>query len=66
MSLKNRIRWLEGGEWESIKILYENLTYVPNSTQRVSFLTQDCIAIKKLLALRTGLGTKIKMKAQSL
>jgi hypothetical protein len=29
-----------GGEWEPIKILYENLTYVPNSTRRASLLAR--------------------------
>jgi hypothetical protein len=29
-----------GGEWEPIEILYENLAYVPNQTQRSSLLTR--------------------------
>jgi len=29
----------EGGEWEPIKILRENKTYVPNSTRHTSLLT---------------------------
>jgi hypothetical protein len=29
-----------GGEWETIKIPHENLAYVPNLTQRASFLTR--------------------------
>jgi hypothetical protein len=30
----------QGGEWESIKILDENLTYILNSTRHASFLVQ--------------------------
>jgi hypothetical protein len=30
-----------GGEWEPIKILYENLAYVPNLTQRASLLPRS-------------------------
>jgi hypothetical protein len=31
----------EGGEWESIKILLENLAYIPKSTRNPSLLTRS-------------------------
>jgi hypothetical protein len=37
--LKDGIR-RPGGEWEPIKILYENLAYVPNRTQPASLLVR--------------------------
>jgi hypothetical protein len=48
-----------GGEWEPIKILYENLAYVPNQNQCACLLarSRDHIAIEELLALKTRLGT---------
>jgi hypothetical protein len=40
LPLKDGIRRLEGGEWESIKIPQGNSAYVPNQTQRASLLTR--------------------------
>jgi hypothetical protein len=45
-----------GSKWELIKILYENLAYNLNWTQRTFF--QLGLAIEELMILRTGLGTK--------
>jgi hypothetical protein len=39
--MKDWISWSEGGEWKPIKILWENLAYVPNQTQRASPLTRS-------------------------
>jgi hypothetical protein len=38
--VKDRRRRPEGGEWEPIKILLENLAYIPKSTRRPSLLTR--------------------------
>jgi hypothetical protein len=37
--VKDRISRPEEGEWEAIKILHENLSYIPNLTQHISLLT---------------------------
>jgi hypothetical protein len=38
--LKDQRRQPEGGEWELIKILLENLAYIPKSTRSPSLLTR--------------------------
>jgi hypothetical protein len=38
--LKDRKRRPEGGEWEPIKILLENLAYISKSTQNPSLPTR--------------------------
>jgi hypothetical protein len=38
--MKDRRRRPEGGEWEPIKILLENLAYIPKSTRHPSLLTR--------------------------
>jgi hypothetical protein len=62
--LKDQIRRSEGDEWEPIKILQENLAYVPNQTQRASLLDEDHIAIEKISALGTELGNLNQRESQ--
>jgi hypothetical protein len=40
MKVNDRIGDQSGSEWEPIKILHQNLAYVPNQTQHVSLLTR--------------------------
>jgi hypothetical protein len=56
--MKDRRRRLEGGEWEPIKILLENLAYIPKLTQNSSLLTcPRPTSYRQAIGLRNRLGT---------